>query len=111
MTMRSNGRAPGFAAFLALVASLAMLLAFDPGSVGATTIFRTSSIDPGTVDRTSINLEATYAATVRLSFATRSFKVHVAATIRNTSGGPIDRVELNTAAAPLGQMRLASTLV
>jgi hypothetical protein len=73
---------------------------------------RTSSaIVPGSVDRTSLALRATYATTLRLSYATRSFRVHSAATITNTSGGPIDRVELNTAVARLGGMRLTSTLV
>ncbi len=105
MTFRSNGRA------LASVATLALLVALSPGPAAAATLLRASNITPGAVDRTSMNLQATYAATVRLSFATRSFKVHAAATIINTSGGPIDRVELNTAAARLGGMRLTSTLV
>ena len=105
MTFRSNGRA------LASVATLALLVALSPGPAAAATLLRASNITPGAVHRTSLNLQATYAATVRLSFATRSVKVHAAATIINTSGGPIDRVELNTAAARLGQMRLTSTLV
>ena len=94
-----------------MVATLALLAAVSPGHAAATTLLRASNVTPGAVDRTSLNLQATYATTVRLSFATRSFKVHVAATITNTSGGPIDRVELNTAAARLGRMRLKSTLV
>ncbi len=105
MTTRSTGRA------FAFVAGLALLVAFSPRPAAATTVLRASAIIPGAVDRSSLDLEATYAATVRLSFASRSFKVHVAATITNTSGGPIDRLELNTAAARLGQMRLTSTLV
>ena len=105
MTTRSTGRA------FAFVAGLALLVAFSPRPAAATTVVRASAIIPGAVDRSSLDLEATYAATVRLSFASRSFKVHVAATITNTSGGPIDRLELNTAAARLGQMRLTSTLV
>ena len=105
MTMRSTGRA------FAFVASLVLLVAFSPAPAAATTVLPASAIIPGAVDQTSMNLRATYASTVRLSFATRAFKVHVAATITNISGGPIDRVELNTAVARLGRMRLTSTLV
>lgn len=105
MTMRSLARA------LTSVAALALVVGMSPGPAAATTLVRASTIVPGAVDRTSLNLRATYASTVRVSFATRAFKVHVAATITNTSGGPIDRVELNTAVARLGRMRLTSTLV
>jgi hypothetical protein len=99
-----------------------LLLAALPGSAaagavvdpnGAATTLRTpaTAIVPGSVDRTSVRLSATYSTTLRLRYATRSFKVHSAATITNTSGGPIDRVELNTAVARLGAMDLVSVLV
>ncbi len=98
--------------------ALAVILAGLPGQrvggvadVAATTVRTASAIVPGSVDRTSLNLRTTYATTLRMSFATRSFRVHSAATITNTSGGPIDRVELNTAAARLGGLRLTSVLV
>jgi hypothetical protein len=71
----------------------------------------TTAIVPGSVGRTSMGLRTTYSATVRLDYGTRRFNVHAAATITNTSGGPIDRVELNTAVARLGSMRLTSALV
>lgn len=70
-----------------------------------------TAIVPGSVDRTSLHLRATYSTTLRLSYSSRSFRVHSAATITNTSGGPIDRVELNTAVARLGGMRVTSALV
>ena len=66
---------------------------------------------PGTVNATSINLSAEYVATVRLSFATRSFRVWTTMTVTNTSGKAIDRLELNTIAARLGHMTLVAALV
>ncbi|HEX2754604.1 MAG TPA: hypothetical protein VHM48_04035, partial [Candidatus Limnocylindrales bacterium] len=74
-----------------------------PGGVVAPT---TDGVVPGTVNATSINLSAEYVATVRLSFATRSFHVSSTMTVTNTSGKAIDRLELNTIAARLGHMTL-----
>lgn len=98
------------------------LVATGPHPASARTLLTTPSdraprvvaataIVPGTVDRTSMALSATYSTTLRLNYGTRSFRVHSAATITNASGGPIDRVELNTAVARLGGMRLTSALV
>ncbi len=60
----------------------------------------------GAVNRTSLDLTASYRATVRLSWATRSFRVSSTMTVTNTSGGSIDRLELNTIAARLGRMAI-----
>jgi hypothetical protein len=72
-------------------------------SATATTV---SAITPGSVNRTSLNLSAMYSVSLTLNYASRSFMVNSVATITNTSGGPIDRVELNTIAARLGGMSL-----
>jgi hypothetical protein len=92
--------------------------AVAPGSVQAaraaapltepvtTLVGTTGAIVPGSVDRTSVNLTATYSVVLALRYGTRSFAVNSTATITNTSGGPIDRVELNTIAARLGGMVL-----
>src|SRR5688572_11277734 len=61
-----------------------------------------AEITPGSVNRTSLFVDATYGASLRISWATRRIAVDSTATIRNTSGGPIDRIELNTIAARLG---------
>ena len=61
-----------------------------------------SAITPGSVNRTSVNLTASYATTLALRYGSRAFSVDSTATITNTSGGPIDRIELNTIAARLG---------
>ena len=70
-----------------------------------------TGIVPGSVNRTSVALDATYEATLRLSWGTRRISVDSTAVIRNTSGGPIDRVELNTIAARLGGMSLTGVSV
>jgi hypothetical protein len=100
-------------------AMIALLLVALTGPAGvaardvqpATTLVATSGLQPGSVNRSSLHLRATYSSTLRLAYGTRRFEVHSAATITNSSGGPIDRVELNTAAARLGSMRLTSVLV
>jgi len=71
-----------------------------------TTAIGATAITPGSVNRTSVNLTASYATTLALRYGSRAFSVDSTATITNTSGGPIDRVELNTIAARLGGMTL-----
>jgi hypothetical protein len=70
-----------------------------------------SAIVPGSVNRSSLFLDATYDAYLKVSWGPRSIYVDSTATIRNTSGGPIDRVELNTIAARLGAIRLQPVTV
>ena len=69
-----------------------------------------AALDPGSVDRTSLDLRVAYDVSVGLRYDSRSFTVDSLMTIENTSGGPIDRLELNTVAARLGglQVRAAS---
>ena len=89
----------------------------DEGSVGSAVEARyvappaaatghATAITPGTVDRTSINLTARYRVSLALRFGSRAFNANSLITITNTSGGPIDRVELNTIAPKLGGMTL-----
>lgn len=70
-----------------------------------------SPLQPGAVDRTSLAIRATYAAEVELVTATRSLRGHVTIVARNESGGPIDRLELNTVMGPLGGLRLGPVTV
>ena len=86
----------------------------SPGRAGRGTGSRAGTRDditPGRVDRTSLYLSATYQVGLRLRYGTRSFQANTVATIRNSSSGPIDRVELNTIAARLGGMRLLTVQV
>ncbi|MEO8469245.1 MAG: hypothetical protein ABI573_06210 [Chloroflexota bacterium] len=70
-----------------------------------------TAIVAGSVDRSSLNLEATYDADVNIAVATGVVTVAVTMSVRNTSGGPIDRIELNTIAARLGNMTLRGVSV
>jgi hypothetical protein len=65
-----------------------------------------TAIVPGSVGRSSLFVDATYDASLRISWGTRKILVDSTATIRNTSGAPIDRIELNTIAARLGSIQL-----
>ncbi len=70
-----------------------------------------TGIVAGSVNRTSLFVDATYDASLRISWGTRKIAVDSTATIRNTSGGPIDRIELNTIAARLGSIQLHEVTV
>ena len=71
----------------------------------------TSQIVPGSVGRSSLALDATYDAYLKISWGPRTIYVDSTATIRNTSGAAIDRVELNTIATRLGAIRLRPVTV
>jgi len=71
----------------------------------------TAAIQPGHVDRTSLNLSATYSVVLSLRYGSRAFNVNSTATITNTSGGPIDRVELNLVPLRLGGLVLRAVEV
>jgi hypothetical protein len=70
-----------------------------------------SGLIPGSVDRTSIDLSAEYDVSLTLNYGSRAFNAFSQLTIRNDSGEPIDRVELNTIAARLGGMKVTSVSV
>jgi hypothetical protein len=66
---------------------------------------------PGSVGRSSLALDAVYRASLALHWANRAIWVDSTATVTNTSGVEIDRVELNTIAARLGSIRLRPVTV
>ena len=70
-----------------------------------------ADIVPGSVGRSSIALEATYDAYLKIYWGSGLLWVDSTATIRNTSGGAIDRVELNTIATRLGDIDLQPVTV
>jgi hypothetical protein len=70
-----------------------------------------TAIEPGAVDRASHRLNASYRVSLRLGWLSRSLEVNETILLRNTSGGPIDRVELNAVPARLGGLRLGRVLV
>jgi len=97
-------------ALLALVATiLAGLGAGAPGT--ATPASAASAILPGSADRTSLDVEARYDVRMTLRLATGTISVVEAITITNRSGGPIDRLELNSVLARIGSLRITSAAV
>jgi aminopeptidase N len=71
----------------------------------------TSAIVPGSVDRSTIDMEATYDVDARLSVAARILRGTVVIRARNVSGEGVDRVRLNTVMGPLGGLRLGTVTV
>jgi hypothetical protein len=103
---------------VALLVALIGVLGPAPTTVAAAsqvgpsvTLAATGGIVPGSVGRSSLHLRASYETTLRLAYGTRRFAVDSMATITNTSGGPVDRIEFNTAVARLGGMRLGTVTV
>lgn len=70
-----------------------------------------SAIVEGSVDRSSIDLEATYDVEATLDWAARAIDARTELVVRNTSGGSIDRLELNSLAGALGNMQIRASRV
>ncbi|HEX9186331.1 MAG TPA: hypothetical protein VGB87_04620, partial [Vicinamibacteria bacterium] len=70
-----------------------------------------SAIVPGSVNRTSLDVRATYDVDVRIRVAARRVRGWVTITAQNVSGAGIDRLHLNTVMAPLGALALGSVTV
>ncbi|OGO56337.1 MAG: hypothetical protein A2V85_10875 [Chloroflexi bacterium RBG_16_72_14] len=70
-----------------------------------------SAIVPGSVNRTSLDVSATYDVDVRLGVAARTVRGTVTIGAGNRSGSGIDRLELNTVMARLGALRLGTVTV
>ncbi len=68
-------------------------------------------IQPGSVNRTSLDLEVTYDVDLSLGYDSRAIRVDSLMTITNRSGGPVDRIELNTIAARIGGLRVRGASV
>jgi hypothetical protein len=70
-----------------------------------------SAIVPGSVNRSSTRMHATYSVALRLGWAARRVRGHVIITARNDSGAGVDRVRLATVMGPLGGLRLGTVTV
>jgi hypothetical protein len=70
-----------------------------------------SAIVPGSVNRTSLAIRATYDVNVRLAVVARTLGGRVTITAQNRSGAGIDRLELNTVMARLGALKLGTVTV
>jgi len=63
------------------------------------------------LDRTSLDVSATYDVNAHLDWARGSLRVDSLISVANSSGGPLTRLEFNTVAAKLGRMHLISASV
>jgi aminopeptidase N len=70
-----------------------------------------TGIVPGTVDRTSLELRASYQVAADITVATGRLDVTTTIKVENESGDGIDRLELNTIATRLGAIRLSDVTV
>jgi len=70
-----------------------------------------TAIVPGAVDRSSLDVSASYDVDLDVTVQTGAISVSVSIEARNESGGPIDRLELNTIAAGLGDLDLTAAAV
>src|SRR6202008_4816925 len=64
-----------------------------------------SSIRPGTVNRSSLDLDATYDVTLRVNWSTRSVLAGTTVVVANTSGAAIDRLEMANKTAKIGAIK------
>ena len=86
------------------------VVAGEPVSEGRVTTAATSIV-PGSVNRTSLSLRATYVVRARLDVGSRALRGYVVVSAQNRSGAGIDRIELNTVMARLGGLRLGAVTV
>ena len=70
-----------------------------------------SAILPGAVDRSSLDLTATYDVHLDVAVDSGVVTVETEIHVRNDSGGPIDRLELNTVATRLGDLAITAAAV
>jgi hypothetical protein len=80
-------------------------------SWGTSSMPGTTAIQPGSVNRSSLQIRATYAVTASVAVATGAITVMTTITAQNQSGGDIDRLELNTIAARLGSIYITVSTV
>ena len=104
--------APGAVVGASPVTTLGVGPELTVGGTGTTTeLDAVSAIVPGSVNRTSMLIAATYAVDARLAVAARTLRGSVTITARNDSGAGIDRLRLNTVMGPLGRLVLGAVTV
>lgn len=68
-------------------------------------------VAPSASAASTLKVDATYVSILKLAWLSRAVYVDSKATVRNTSGAAIDRLEFNTIAARLGAIKLRPVLV
>ena len=91
-------------------AAVATSAAGEPGTEW-TVAPASGAIQPGSVNRTSLQLRATYVVDASIAVDTGVLRVATTISARNDSGAGIDRIELNTIAARLGGMTVTAASV
>jgi hypothetical protein len=71
----------------------------------------TAAIVPGTVNRNSIHMTASYVVNATMAVDTGVLRVSTTITARNDSGAGVDKIALNTIAARLGGLTITSASV
>jgi hypothetical protein len=98
-------RSPWHPALALVLAFVAVTASSAPASASGVPVRpsapSSSALEPGSVNAASLNLTVSYDVNVTLHYGDRLLAVTSRMTITNTSGGPIDRLELNTIAARL----------
>jgi hypothetical protein len=114
----ATGHPPAFSAEPSIDASEAPAATHEPtATVQATpspsspVASPASGLVTGSVDRSSLELTATYDVNAALSVSSGVLDVSTTIVVRNDDDQPIDRLELNTVAARLGNLRVTSASV
>ena len=81
------------------------------GSVVGHAVDAATAIVPGSVNRSTMQIRATYSVGASLAWGSGRLSGHVTITATNQSAAGIDRLELNTVMGPLGGLRLGTTSV
>jgi hypothetical protein len=84
---------------------------FEPGPSIQPIVPGASEIVPGSVNRSSLELTASYHVNAAITVASGALDVATTIKARNDSGGAIDRLELNTIAARLGAIKIIGATV
>jgi hypothetical protein len=82
-----------------------------PPAWAAPPVQAASAVEPGDVGRSSLAVEARYDVRATLRMASGSMTVVERIAITNRSGGPIDRLDLNTVLARIGSLRITRASV
>jgi hypothetical protein len=87
------------------------LAPWSSGSPAGRVAQAATQIVPGSVNRTTMQIRATYSVGASLAWGAGRLSGHVTITAANLSASSIDRIELNSTMAALGGLRLGATTV
>jgi hypothetical protein len=96
-----------------IVAALLAVAAFPaaPLPAAAMSLVMPNEISPGTVNRSTLLVDATYDVRVRLTYATGDLTIDSTMNVTNRASYGIDRLDLNTVAARVGGLKIDQATV